>query len=449
MMEVPQNTHSFYHFYNIYIIATDKTESQLGQLQSLVRDNFQLFIRCADGLDVFSAMAEEDLKVKPMERLDKLDSLASSCSNQAKKSFKPLLDNTNEVLKVQSALAVLQRVGPIIQAPNLMRQHLENGRFSDAVKAYRRVLVIEDGCDIELLNHVKSKAAEAAREARRDLEATLADPVVPVEKLLEAIRDLGELIELEVPSNPMEENAAIRNSKNQDQVAPGVYSVGKKMINIRRHPPPTACLLLQSAHFSALVQKAIAHAEDSTRRIYEGETLLEVTNESEGKEDDSKTGSGASKNNDASTVVSNGGEPSKSRAHGNRWKYDVLEARVLANVRAVAIASNWLPRLLKIGLAAMEAERRRAARLGRRRPPFVTSESDKGKMYVRMIFDFYRACVPFYFVAQHVSISCLVLFVGRHFRCFQNKLVRLYQIWCSMPHFPLLDVTISIAMVRN
>ena len=46
-----------------------------------------------------------------------------------------------------------------LQAPSLMRQHVENGRFSAALKAYRRVLVIDEHCNIEILNHVKDQRA--------------------------------------------------------------------------------------------------------------------------------------------------------------------------------------------------------------------------------------------------------------------------------------------------
>jgi hypothetical protein len=110
------------------------------------------------------------------ERIDRLEELAGSCAVKAKKSFKPLLDNTNEVRKAQSALAVLSRVGPLLQVPSLMRQHIENGRFSAAVQAYRRALIIDDKNKIDLLTNVKIRSADAARDARDDLECRLANP---------------------------------------------------------------------------------------------------------------------------------------------------------------------------------------------------------------------------------------------------------------------------------
>lgn len=350
----------------------NKTDNQVQRLQNLVRDNFELFVRCADGIELFNleggpkAAAPGKAKGKDdgpgvKERLDKLEALSESSSYQAKKSFKPLLDNTNEVRKVQSALAVLQRIGPLLQAPTLMRQHIENGRYAAAVKAYRRVLVIDDDNKIEILRHIKAKATEAAREARRDLEATIADPNTPVTNLLDGIRDLNELIDLDVPND-------IQSVDDADE---GVFAVGDLSINVRNHTPALACLLLQSAHFSAAVEKLLKQAETSTLKIYNGEAVSF-----------DEDGGGAGGAEDASAAPSSqegsekGGDGSKSRRDGgNRWKYDVLEARVVATKRAVAVAKNWLPRLLRIGVAAREAERRLSAR--KRQPKYKSTQDGK------------------------------------------------------------------------
>ena len=92
------------------------------------------------------------------ERIDKLEAIAESGAHQAKKSFKPLLDNTSEVRKVQSAMAVLKRTAPILQVPALMKQHVENRRYSEALKTYHRVLVVDNSCNIKLLIHVKVRS---------------------------------------------------------------------------------------------------------------------------------------------------------------------------------------------------------------------------------------------------------------------------------------------------
>uniref|UniRef100_A0A7R9W467 Exocyst complex component n=2 Tax=Pseudictyota dubia TaxID=2749911 RepID=A0A7R9W467_9STRA len=351
-----------------------KTDNQVQRLQNLVRDNFALFVRCADGIDLFALDGDSKRnRGKPgvKDRLDKLDALSESCSYQAKKSFKPLLDNTNEVRKVQSALAVLQRVGPLLQVPNLMRQHIEHGRFSAAVKAYRRVLVIEADNKVELLRHVKLKAAVAAREARRDLEATLANHSVPVTNLLDAIRDLGELIELNVPPDPK------KGEEKEGSPSAGVFTVGDHTINVRDHFPALSCLLLQAAYFSSFVDKSVRQADNSTQRIYNGESVSAVTEEaSEKKSEGGNAGgtSGAASQESGKTGETKNSKSSRGRNSSNRWKYDILEARVVSTIRAVGVARNWLPRLLQIGVAAREAETRRAARAARRRGPSVQDD---------------------------------------------------------------------------
>jgi hypothetical protein len=327
------------------------------QLQDLVRDNFALFVRCADGIDIFEGASGPSL----YSRLDHLDALAESCSDQARKSFKPLLDNTNEVRKVQSALRVLQRVGPVLQAPQQMRQHLENGRFSQALKAYRRVLVVDERCKIELFNRVKYKAVEAAREARRDLEKRLAQDKISVNSLLDSIHDLTELLELDVPPDPREV-LKVKDEKGEEALPDlpvGSFDVGGVVINTREQPPALACLLLQAAHFGVLVAKTVRLADDNATRIYHGESLSaiqggDVTVDREHiSVDDMSIRTSDSKKTSGST--------------NNQWKYDVLDSRVVATIRAVEVARTWMPRLLAIGTAAREDEKRRSARVGGRR----------------------------------------------------------------------------------
>ena len=320
----------------------------------MVRENFALFLRCADGIDTFNEKTLSQSGPGVVDRLNRLDALAESCAHQAKKSFKPLLDNANEVHKVQSALAVLHRVEGVLQAPYLMRQHVENGRFSAALKAYRRVQVIDDSNKIEILIHVKHQAMECAREARRELESRLAqDDKISVTGLLDAIRDLGELLELDIPTDPKEAEK-IGGSRYRRQ-AVGTYNIGGISINVRDFPPALACLLLQAAHFTWLVSSTIEEADNMTQRIYEGESLssqnkMDVVdnNVGDGNKDDNKTPPP---------------RPKSSSSNNNQWKYDILEARSIVTIRAVKILSKWLPRLLEVAIAAREDEKRRAARV--------------------------------------------------------------------------------------
>ena len=336
-------------FCNYNLTAAD-TQNQVAQLQDMVRENFALFLRCADGMDTFNEKTLSQSGPGVVDRLNRLDALAESCSHQAKKSFKPLLDNASEVHKVQSALNVLQRVEGVLQAPYLMRQHVENGRFSAALKAYRRVQVIDDSNKIEILIHVKQQAMECAREARRELEGRLAqDSKIGVTGLLDAIRDLGELLELTIPEDPKEAEKVGGSARYRRQPV-GTYNIGEIAINVRDFPPALACLLLQAAHFTNLVSSAIQDADNITQRIYEGESLSSQSTldaaKGDGK-DDSKTPQ----------------RPKSSAANSNQWKYDVLEARSIVTIRAVELVSKWLPRLLEVAIAAREDEKRRAARV--------------------------------------------------------------------------------------
>jgi hypothetical protein len=340
------------------LFATADTQNQVKQLQDMVRENFALFLRCADGIDVFNEKTLAQSGPSVVDRLNRLDALAESCTHQAKKSFKPLLDNANEVRKVQSALAVLQRVAPMLQAPYLMRQHVENGRFSSALKAYRRVLVIDEHCNIELLNHVKDQAAECAREARRELEGRLAQDKISVNGLLDAIRDLAELLELDIPTDPKEaEKVAGSRYRAASVKAVGTFTIGSTAINIRDYPPALSCLLLQAAHFSHLVATTIEDADNTTSRIFEGESLSsQATNTDQGGDKDGKS------------------EAPKKSTSSNQWKYDILEARSVATIKAVEVVSKWLPRLLLVAKTAREEEKRRAARVVKKRGDNVDSQ---------------------------------------------------------------------------
>jgi len=355
---------------------SSKTENQAEQLQNLVRLNFPLYVRCAEGFEEFRRNSETEVGLGVNERIDKLEAIAESSAYQAKKSFKPLLDNTSEVRKVQSALSVLNRVAPILQVPALMRQHIENRRYSQALKTYRRSLVVDDACNISLLNHVKVQAEDCVRDARRDLERRLTLEKAPLEDLLIGIRDLGELLELDVPNldkkkstdrdastvSSAEEGSKKAKDANDDNKgknkpeaeeknleADGIYAVDGTVVNIRDHPPALACLLLQAAHFSRTTKALVTEAEDTAKRIYAGESLTSV------------------QTNDNKTAEDEAGEPitpKTTRGSGNQWKYDVLDARVLSTIKAVDMARMWLPRLVRVGKAAREDEKRRAARIG-------------------------------------------------------------------------------------
>lgn len=340
-----------------------QTDDQMQRIQERVKENFELYVRCADGIDLFSEKAGKTKNRSGPgvhKRIESLSGLADSCSNLAEKSFKPLLDNTNEVRKVQSALAVLSRVAPLLQVPSLMRQHIENARFSAAVKTYRRILVIDDDNKIELLAKAKLRAANAARDARQILENRLANASLPLQGIVDSIRDLRDLNELYIPE--INESDEKSDSVKKSESLPGVevlgagkFAVGDTIVNVRENPPSLACLKLQAAHFTQLVIKAMNESESVAKRIFDGESLA-IINDGVGiVGDDKSVGS--------SNSVDMESKDSTEKRERNRWKYDILEARVLSTARVVSIARTWLPRLLSIAEAARQAEKRRAARI--------------------------------------------------------------------------------------
>lgn len=254
-----------------------------------------------------------------------------------------LLDNTEEVRKVQSAMAVLNRISPILQTPALMRQHLENRRYSQALKTFRRVLVVDDTCRVDLLNKVKAQAEDCVRQARRDLERRLAKDGVLEEDLLDGIRDLGEVLELDVSAS-----GPRKAGEGEDD---GIFDIGGSVIKVREYPPALACLLLQAALFSQKVKGLVKSAMDVSQRIFSGESLSRVQT--------AETDMGAADDIGFETSHS----PAKG-ATNQQWKYDLLDSRVLSTIEAVRLARFWLPRLVRVGQAAREDEKRKAARLG-------------------------------------------------------------------------------------
>lgn len=318
-------------------ILGGQTDNQVFRLQNLVRDNFALFLRCANGIDLFDDAQDRDtaryLVQELFQRFDKMDKLSNTCVRQANNSFTSLLENTTDVRKTQSALAVLERMRPILEVPTLMKNHLEAGRFTGAVNAYRRVLTIKEDCQVELLKQVKERATEIAQLAQRDLEQALADPNVSVGTLLDAIRDLRELQSLSAVSkvSPSEDN-------DDPSLSGNGWKASKRALEIvRSNPPALACLLLQSKHFSNLVDKSIEKADNTVKIISErgkSDSAVDSISEKDGKDENITT------------------------EDKNRWRYDILEARVSAAVQAVSVSRSWLPRLVRIGVAAHEAEKR-------------------------------------------------------------------------------------------
>jgi len=341
------------------------------RLQQLVRDNFPLFVRCAEGIDWFSENIggavkgeEKNSSTCATPRLERLGSLVDRTVHHANGAFRPLLDSTSEVRMTKNALAILSRVGPILSVPNLMTTHLEAGRVAEAVKAYRRVKLINDSCGVELLKSVRDKAMEAASEARSSLVKLLASPEASTNQLLGAVCDMRDLDELD--NDELFEDGS-RSSLFSPQ--------GRDSLkDARVRNPALLCLEAQIGHFSkqtlesikncdALLLKSIASEEgdDSTRKenqvseVAEGAALSVTDNLQYFIEDESKS-------EEAFEKKFGGGHAS--------LKASVYSTRVTCCYKASSLVTNWLPRLMRVASVAHGIESQRPS-LGR------TQESDR------------------------------------------------------------------------
>jgi hypothetical protein len=80
--------------YDVLVGSLDRlsssTEYQVEQLQDLVRENFPLFVRCAEGYEEYRRTTQNFVGLGVNERVTKLEGIAETATHQAKKSFKPV-----------------------------------------------------------------------------------------------------------------------------------------------------------------------------------------------------------------------------------------------------------------------------------------------------------------------------------------------------------------------
>lgn len=356
----------FYHhdcYVLIVLIFVEKKAEQARKSQSIIKDKIDLFVQCAKGINIYTEDLTNPINNKSpvaiRERIDSCDILAATCSDISLRSFYTLLDNTKQVQKVQATLAVLQRIGPLLQVPTSMKHDIENGRFSSAIKSYRQTLAINDNEKMDLLRLIKTKATSIAQNVRQQLESRIADPNTTVPALLEAIRDLSELVEV---SLPIEKDAGIKlvplEKSGFKYLSPGKFMLDLITVDIRSHSPSISCYLLQATLFASLAQNAVTQIEDDIVRVFHGESFSAVTGMALPSDYYDSTPS------DESPKAKSTNDDEKVR---NRLKDAIVELRVLATNRAVSILRLWLPRLADLAEGVREFEKRQYALTTRRK----------------------------------------------------------------------------------
>ena len=175
------------------------------------------------------------------------------------------------------------------------------------------------------------------------------------------------MIELDIPSlNQLPNN---EGNIEDDLLEQGKHVVGDVTVDVRAHPPSLSCLLLQAAHFTNMVKEAVEKTETTSKRIYDGESLLTLAMENDDYTADEDIAVSTTKSVDSKST---------DKRERIRWKYDVLESRVLATIRVVTIARSWLPRLLRIAEITRQAEMRHAARVMRKKLKSAVTSGDSG-----------------------------------------------------------------------
>ena len=360
------------------------------RLQQLVRENFPLFVRCAEGINwVSETIGTSDEtsdrnnssvagKSGAAMMLEDLNGLVEQVHLRAEEAFEPLLGNTREIRRTKNALAILLRVGPILSVPNIMSNHLEAGRVSEAVKAYRRVRLINDGCGVELLRSVREKASEAACEARLSLKKLLSSPRATTQQLLGAIRDMKDLDDVD----NLEQQTRGGLSSRALRTNLGVPS------NDGEGNPALLCLKAQSQHFAELAAALINNLESLLMR-----NIVPMRNNK--VETDTRTSSAVLPSdvdceNGGGHVHSNGLHyfednekddgrylfENKMYGESGSSKSSLISVRVAFCEDADVLVKRWLPRLLRVASIANDIERQGMKELGERGRKAETETDD-------------------------------------------------------------------------
>ncbi|CAM9110838.1 unnamed protein product [Choristocarpus tenellus] len=213
--------------------------NQASELQSLVRDNFDSFVRCADSIEKYAnqigielsntkekpnnvpetrltSLAQlrmqlkaereaEDKKLKDergmggtrggsepaaKSHLKELTRLMEDAKTEAGKNFSQLLRKLEKIKQVRAAQHLLTEQGSILDIPKEMSTCMVEGRYTDLVKLYKKAHTTYSS---SILSQVRIESKAVGKRACAQLMDILRSPSVSLDEQIDAIAYLQDL----------------------------------------------------------------------------------------------------------------------------------------------------------------------------------------------------------------------------------------------------------------
>jgi hypothetical protein len=184
--------------------------TQTNKLQQLVRQHYESFVRCADGIHWFKNMIAEEF-IRPdgqgkgtgggrdSTKIGQLQEIVTATEQGAFSLFSPLLERMDKTRTLRSARLMLQRLAKVLDVPGRMAKFMRAGQYEEVVREYERVRALPTGGGVQLLKRVQEQAEVVADELRSKLKTYLASDSHTFEELLEAADLLARLGGLQEP----------------------------------------------------------------------------------------------------------------------------------------------------------------------------------------------------------------------------------------------------------
>ncbi|CAM9962670.1 unnamed protein product [Scytosiphon promiscuus] len=237
-MTVVHSTASFTDIRNGLESLDGAKANQASELQHLVRDHFDSFVRCADSIEKYASHINMELsknkeqpKEKPVSRpktlaqlrmqlkaereaegqspmggqrgetwtgggpaakshLKELTRLMDGAKTEAGKNFSQLLQKLDNIKQVRAAQHLLSEKGSILDIPREMSACMADGRYVELVKLYRKA---HTSYSSSILSKVRVEAEAVGQQACIRLVEVLRSPDVSLEEQVDAVGFLQDL----------------------------------------------------------------------------------------------------------------------------------------------------------------------------------------------------------------------------------------------------------------